>query len=35
MWVTALVLLVGRDAFFVLDLGLSVVDCAGRFNLES
>jgi len=25
----------GRNALLVLDLGLDVVDCIGRFNLES
>lgn len=27
-------LLVGRDAFFVLDLGFDIVDCVGGLNLE-
>jgi hypothetical protein len=26
--------LVGRDAFFVLDFGLDIVDCIGGFDLE-
>ena len=27
-------LLIGRDSFFVLDLGLDIVDSVGRFNFE-
>jgi hypothetical protein len=32
MWVMTVALLVGRDAFFVLDLGFHVVDCIGGFD---
>jgi len=34
MWVMMVTLLVGRDAFFVLDLGLDVVDCIRGFDLK-
>jgi len=34
MWVMMVVLLVGRDAFFVLDLGLDVVNCVRGFDLK-
>jgi len=34
MWVMTVALLVERDAFFVLDLGLHVVDGMGGFDLK-